>query len=263
MTAMLGSPTILFVPGLRDHVEDHWQTHASRAIPGSRTVEPLDADRLSRAARVAALDRALRDIEGEVVLVGHSAGCLSLKHRIDAHIHQAMGIARALAGLGKVHVHDTAKSDVAAAAVALDPADPALGAAGLNNEVKTAAVAIATGTASVSHRGDRKSVHAHFLSKSLPTIANCQVWTAADAQEHESPCKPQKFLAFLRAALDVSERKIGGDGGIRTLGAAFTARRFSKPLVSATHPRLRMACRANDSWPRRVAIAMHFAPRNA
>jgi len=24
-----------------------------------------------------------------------------------------------------------------------------------------------------------------------------------------------------------------------------------------------MACRANDSWPRRVAIAMHFAPRNA
>ena len=33
----------------------------------------------------------------------------------------------------------------------------------------------------------------------------------------------------------------GGDGEIRTLGAEFSARRFSKPLVSATHPRLRIA----------------------
>jgi hypothetical protein len=31
----------------------------------------------------------------------------------------------------------------------------------------------------------------------------------------------------------------GGDGGIRTLGGEFSPRRFSKPLVSATHPRLR------------------------
>jgi hypothetical protein len=30
----------------------------------------------------------------------------------------------------------------------------------------------------------------------------------------------------------------GGDGGIRTLGKVYTLRRFSKPLVSATHPRL-------------------------
>ncbi len=77
---MTDSPTILFVPGLRDHVEDHWQTHAARAIPGARTVEPLDADRLSRAARVAALDRALHAIRGEVVLVAHSAGCLTTVH---------------------------------------------------------------------------------------------------------------------------------------------------------------------------------------
>ncbi len=33
----------------------------------------------------------------------------------------------------------------------------------------------------------------------------------------------------------------GGDGGIRTLGTVFTVRRFSKPLVSATHPRLQIA----------------------
>ncbi len=72
--------TILFVPGLRDHVEDHWQTHAARAIPGSITVEPLNADRLSRAARVAALDTALKRIAGEVIVVAHSAGCLTTVH---------------------------------------------------------------------------------------------------------------------------------------------------------------------------------------
>lgn len=72
--------TVLFVPGLRDHVEDHWQTHAARALPGSATVPPLTADRLSRAARVAALDAALQAIGGEVVLAAHSAGCLMVAH---------------------------------------------------------------------------------------------------------------------------------------------------------------------------------------
>lgn len=68
--------TVLFVPGLRDHVEGHWQSHAARALPGSVTVEPLTTDRLSLAARVAALDAALQAIPGEVVIAAHSAGCL-------------------------------------------------------------------------------------------------------------------------------------------------------------------------------------------
>ena len=72
--------TVLFVPGLRDHVEDHWQTHAARAFPGSVTVAPLTQDRLSRAARVAALDAALHAIDGDVVLAAHSAGCLMVAH---------------------------------------------------------------------------------------------------------------------------------------------------------------------------------------
>lgn len=74
------SVTVLFVPGLRDHVEDHWQTHAAREFPGSVTVEPLTEDRLSRAARVAALDEALQSIEGDVVIAAHSAGCLMVAH---------------------------------------------------------------------------------------------------------------------------------------------------------------------------------------
>lgn len=74
------SVTVLFVPGLRDHVEDHWQTHAARAIAGSVTVEPLSVDRLDRAARVAALDRAIAAISGDIVLAAHSAGCLMVAH---------------------------------------------------------------------------------------------------------------------------------------------------------------------------------------
>jgi hypothetical protein len=39
LTALSGV-TVLFVPGLRDHVVDHWQTLLAVEIPGSITVEP-------------------------------------------------------------------------------------------------------------------------------------------------------------------------------------------------------------------------------
>jgi uncharacterized protein len=79
-----GSTTILFVPGLRDHVEDHWQTHAAREIAGSQTVPPLGPHRLSRAAQVAALDAARNRIAGRVTIVAHSAGCLTVAHWVLA-----------------------------------------------------------------------------------------------------------------------------------------------------------------------------------
>jgi hypothetical protein len=72
--------TILFVPGLRDHVPEHWQTLLAEQLPGSRTVPPLEHDKLSCAARVEALDRALAEISGPVVLAAHSAGCLMVAH---------------------------------------------------------------------------------------------------------------------------------------------------------------------------------------
>jgi hypothetical protein len=34
------------------------------------------------------------------------------------------------------------------------------------------------------------------------------------------------------------KHSVGGDGEIRTRGRSYLLRRFSKPLVSATHPRL-------------------------
>lgn len=74
------TPTILIVPGLRDHVEDHWQTHLERRLPNARSVAPLERDKLSRAARVAALDAALAAIDGPVILVAHSAGVMITVH---------------------------------------------------------------------------------------------------------------------------------------------------------------------------------------
>ncbi|RDU95930.1 RBBP9/YdeN family alpha/beta hydrolase [Trinickia dinghuensis] len=74
------TPTLLVVPGLRDHVEDHWQTHLARKVPGARSVPPLEHDKLSCAARVEALDRALAQIDGPVLIVAHSAGVMITVH---------------------------------------------------------------------------------------------------------------------------------------------------------------------------------------
>ncbi|MGW4532693.1 RBBP9/YdeN family alpha/beta hydrolase [Nocardia sp. NPDC004340] len=73
-------PTIVIVPGLRDHVPDHWQTRLAERLTRVRTVPPLEHDTLSRAARVAALDAVIAEIDGPVVLVAHSAGVMIAVH---------------------------------------------------------------------------------------------------------------------------------------------------------------------------------------
>ncbi|NDZ81599.1 alpha/beta hydrolase [Streptomyces sp. SID10853] len=76
--------TIVVVPGLRDHVPDHWQTIlAERLTAAGRTVltvAPLTEDRLSCAAGVAALEAAVAEAPGPVVLVAHSAGVMTTVH---------------------------------------------------------------------------------------------------------------------------------------------------------------------------------------
>lgn len=87
------TPTILLVPGLRDHVAEHWQTLLAAALPNTRCVPPLEHDKLSRAARVAALEEALTAIDGPVILVAHSAGVMITAHWAQAHrrpIHGAL-----------------------------------------------------------------------------------------------------------------------------------------------------------------------------
>ncbi len=87
------TPTILLVPGLRDHVPEHWQTLLEAKLPNARSVPRMERDKLSCAAWVAALDRSLAEIEGPVILVAHSAGVMITVHWAQQHeraIHGAL-----------------------------------------------------------------------------------------------------------------------------------------------------------------------------
>ena len=77
---MTTDATVLIVPGLREHVPEHWQTLLAAGLSKVHTVQPLETDKLSRTARVAALDRVLQAIDGPVILVAHSAGVMMVAH---------------------------------------------------------------------------------------------------------------------------------------------------------------------------------------
>jgi predicted alpha/beta hydrolase family esterase len=84
----IASPTFLFVPGLRDHVADHWQSILERKLPKASAVPRMERDaqgKLSCAAWVDALDRSLEEIDGPVVLVAHSAGVIITVHWAQCH----------------------------------------------------------------------------------------------------------------------------------------------------------------------------------
>jgi len=73
-------PAVLIVPGLRDHVEQHWQTLLAARLPRVRTVPPMGRADLDVVARVAAIDRELAAIAGPVIIVAHSGGVIMLAH---------------------------------------------------------------------------------------------------------------------------------------------------------------------------------------
>lgn len=77
--------TVLIVPGLRDHVAEHWQTLLEARLSKVRSVPPLETDRLDCAKRVDAIQHALERIDGPVILVAHSAGVLMVAHWAARH----------------------------------------------------------------------------------------------------------------------------------------------------------------------------------
>jgi predicted alpha/beta hydrolase family esterase len=77
--------TVLIVPGLRDHVADHWQTLLQAGLDDAHAVVPLRENALSCPARVEAIEQALARIDGPVILVAHSAGCLMTVHWANIH----------------------------------------------------------------------------------------------------------------------------------------------------------------------------------
>jgi predicted alpha/beta hydrolase family esterase len=85
------TPTILLVPGLRDHVPAHWQTLLEAKLPNARCVPRMQRDKFSCAAWVAEIDRSLAQIEGPVILVAHSAGVMITVHWAQRHSRTIKG----------------------------------------------------------------------------------------------------------------------------------------------------------------------------
>ncbi len=73
-------PTVLIVPGLRDHVDAHWQTLLAARLPRVRTVPPMGREDLDCRARIEAIEREAQAIEGPLVIVAHSGGVVLLAH---------------------------------------------------------------------------------------------------------------------------------------------------------------------------------------
>ena len=77
-------PTVLIVPGLRDHVDAHWQTLLAHRLHarGSRvhSVPPMGREDLDCARRVEAIDRALAAIGEPPIVVAHSGGTIMFAH---------------------------------------------------------------------------------------------------------------------------------------------------------------------------------------
>jgi len=76
----MSDATVVLVPGLRGHVEDHWQTRLAASLPGARIVAPLGRTNPVLQARVTLLDQVVEQVAGPVVLVAHSAGVLVAVH---------------------------------------------------------------------------------------------------------------------------------------------------------------------------------------
>ncbi|MGY3945307.1 RBBP9/YdeN family alpha/beta hydrolase [Aeromonas tecta] len=83
--------TVLIVPGLRDHVADHWQTLLEARLARVHSVAPLTEDKLNCQARVDAIQQALAGIDGPVILVAHSAGVLMAVHWAATHRRPILG----------------------------------------------------------------------------------------------------------------------------------------------------------------------------
>ena len=77
-------PTVLVVPGLRDAVAQHWQTllEARLRAAGRKvaSVLPMGREDLNCAARVGEIERAAQSVEGPIVIVAHSGGCIMVAH---------------------------------------------------------------------------------------------------------------------------------------------------------------------------------------
>jgi uncharacterized protein len=74
------APTLVIVPGVGDSGPDHWQSCLERSHAGAVRVAQQDWSWPVRSEWVHALARTLAALEGPLILVGHSAGAVTIAH---------------------------------------------------------------------------------------------------------------------------------------------------------------------------------------
>lgn len=70
----------LIVPGWQGSPDDHWQSHWQRTLPNTARVEQEDWMLPQRDAWVAELERMVAATPGQVVLIAHSLGCVTVAY---------------------------------------------------------------------------------------------------------------------------------------------------------------------------------------
>jgi predicted alpha/beta hydrolase family esterase len=86
-------PTVLIVPGLRDHVAEHWQTLLAAKLERVHSIAPMGRENLDCASRVRVIDQAVQAIHAPVILVAHSGGVVMVAHwaqQMRRKIHGAL-----------------------------------------------------------------------------------------------------------------------------------------------------------------------------
>ena len=74
------APTVLVLPGWQNSGPEHWQSRWQAAHPHWRRVEQADWLHPRRADWVATLDAAAEAVPGQLVLLAHSLGCVTVAH---------------------------------------------------------------------------------------------------------------------------------------------------------------------------------------
>jgi predicted alpha/beta hydrolase family esterase len=91
----MNEPAVLIVPGLRDAVDEHWQTHLAGRLARQgrvvRTVPPMGRENLDCPERVKAIEREAQAIGVPFVIVAHSAGTIMVAHWAMRTVRPVLG----------------------------------------------------------------------------------------------------------------------------------------------------------------------------
>ncbi len=77
---MIVGSTVLIVPGLRDDMPGHWQQLLAARLERVVSVPPMGRTDLGCERRVAAVEAAAQSVDGPLLIVAHSAGCITVAH---------------------------------------------------------------------------------------------------------------------------------------------------------------------------------------